>query len=72
METSYARGVQSGIKAIREGVATVESLEQACQNELNNLGSRPENGLYNQSDHAEYLQGRIRGAKVASTHPYTT
>jgi hypothetical protein len=72
MGTSYARGVQSGIKAIREGVATVESLEQACQNELDNLDGRPENNLYNQSDHAEYLHGRIRGAKVASTYPYMT
>jgi hypothetical protein len=68
MGTSYVRGVQSGIKAIREGVATVESLEQACQNELNNLGNRSENSLYNRAEHAEYLHGRIRGAKVASTY----
>ncbi len=73
MGTSYVRGVQSGIEAIREGNnITVEYLERACQNELENLDGRPENSLYNRADHAEYLQGRIRGAKVASTYPYTT
>ncbi len=71
MGIPYVRGVQSGIEAIREGNVTVESLEQACQNELENLDGRSENSLYTQIDHAEYLQGRIRGAKIASTYPYT-
>jgi hypothetical protein len=71
MGIPYVRGVQSGIEAIREGNGTVESLEQACQNELGKLHGRSENSLYNQANHAEYLQGRIRGAQVASTCSYT-